>query len=46
MKADEYDLLIADPSNYWQRFYLPRVIGAMEPWTMLSTLHRPRGGDR
>ena len=36
MKADEYDLLIADPSNYWQRFYLPRVFGAMEPWTMLS----------
>ena len=36
MHADEYDLLIADPSNYWQRFYLPRIFGAMEPWTMLS----------
>ena len=36
MKADEYDLLIGDPSNYWQRFYLPRVIGAMDPWRMLS----------
>jgi len=36
MKADEYDLLIADPSNYWQRSYLPRIFGAMEPWTMLS----------
>jgi hypothetical protein len=36
MTADEYDLLIADPSNYWQRFYLPRVFGALEPWSMLS----------
>lgn len=36
MSADEYDLLIADPSNYWQRFYLPRVIGALEPWAELS----------
>ena len=36
MKADEYDKLIADPSNYWQRFYLPRVIGAMQPWTTLD----------
>ena len=36
MHADEYDLLIADPSNFWQRFYLPRIFGAMEPWTMLS----------
>ncbi|RPH35483.1 MAG: uroporphyrinogen decarboxylase, partial [Planctomycetota bacterium] len=36
MKADEYDLLINDPSNFWQRFYLPRVIGAMEPWATLD----------
>ena len=36
MAADEYDKLIADPSNYWQRFYLPRVIGAMEPWATLD----------
>jgi hypothetical protein len=36
MKDDEYDLLIADPSNYWQRFYLPRIFGALEPWNMLS----------
>jgi hypothetical protein len=36
MAADEYDSLIADPSNYWQRFYLPRVIGAMEPWATLD----------
>jgi hypothetical protein len=36
MKADEYDLLINDPSNFWQRFYLPRVIGAFEPWATLD----------
>ncbi|MFA4965877.1 MAG: uroporphyrinogen decarboxylase family protein [Thermoleophilia bacterium] len=36
MRDDEYDLLINDPSNYWQRFYLPRVIGALEPWTTLA----------
>ena len=36
MHADEYDLLIADPSNYWQRFYLPRIFGALEPWSTLS----------
>ncbi len=36
MTADEYDLLIADPSGYWQRFYLPRVFGALQPWAMLS----------
>jgi hypothetical protein len=36
MTADEYDRLIADPSDYWQCFYLPRVIGAMAPWTTLD----------
>lgn len=36
MRADEYDLLIADPSNYWQRFYLPRIFGAMDPWATMS----------
>ena len=36
MAADEYDKLIADPSNYYQRFYLPRVFGAMQPWTTLA----------
>ncbi len=35
MKDDEYDLLIDDPSNYWQRFYVPRMFGALEPWSML-----------
>ncbi len=36
MRPDEYDLLISDPSNFWQRFYLPRVFGALEPWSALS----------
>jgi len=31
MKADEYDALIRDPSNFWLRMYLPRVFGAFEP---------------
>lgn len=35
MKADEYDQLIADPSGYFMRTYLPRVFGALGPWGML-----------
>lgn len=31
MKADEYDALIKDPSNFWLRIYLPRIFGAFEP---------------
>ena len=36
MKGDEYDALIQDPGSYWQRTYLPRVFGAMEPFSMLA----------
>jgi Uroporphyrinogen decarboxylase (URO-D) len=36
MKADEYDLLLRDPSDFWQRVYLPRIFGALEPWGMLA----------
>jgi len=36
MKADEYDALIQDPSDFWGRIYLPRVYGALEPLKMLS----------
>ena len=32
MHADEYDLLINDPSNFFTRYYLPRVFGAWTPW--------------
>jgi uroporphyrinogen-III decarboxylase len=34
MKADEYDALIRDPSDYWLRTYLPRVFGTLEPFRM------------
>jgi hypothetical protein len=35
MKADEYDLLIADPSGYFMRCYLPRVCGTLGAWRTL-----------
>jgi hypothetical protein len=40
MKADEYDALIQDPSDFWMRVYLPRVIGVLEPFSKLSPFHR------
>lgn len=36
MTADDYDLLINDPSGYFMRFYLPRAFGALAPWQMLG----------
>lgn len=36
MTADEYDAFTADPSGFFMRSYLPRVLGALEPWQMLS----------
>jgi hypothetical protein len=36
MKADEYDALIRDPSDFWMRVFLPRVFGAFEPFRRLS----------
>jgi hypothetical protein len=36
MLADEYDLLINDPSNFFMRTYIPRVVGMLSPWQMLS----------
>jgi hypothetical protein len=38
MTADEYDLWITDPSFFFRNFYLPRVFGALEPWSMLPPL--------
>jgi len=38
MKADEYDALIDDPSNFFSNTYLPRVFGALEGFKMLPTL--------
>jgi uroporphyrinogen-III decarboxylase len=36
MTVDEYDALIRDPSDFWMRVYLPRVIGVMEPFRHLQ----------
>lgn len=36
MQADEYDLLIRDPSDFFLRFYLPRVFGALGPCGKLA----------
>jgi hypothetical protein len=35
MKAEEYDLFMADPSFFFRNFYLPRVFGALQGFTML-----------
>jgi hypothetical protein len=35
MKAEEYDALIRDPSDFWMRVYLPRAFGALEPFSKL-----------
>ncbi|HLE17693.1 MAG TPA: uroporphyrinogen decarboxylase family protein [Syntrophales bacterium] len=36
MTADEYDDLIRDPSDFWIRTYLPRVLGALAPLRMFQ----------
>lgn len=38
MKANEYDALIDDPSNFFSNTYLPRVFGALDGWKMLPIL--------
>jgi uroporphyrinogen-III decarboxylase len=38
MKAEEYDLLMTDPSFFFRNFYLPRVFGALQGFQMLSPL--------
>jgi uroporphyrinogen-III decarboxylase len=38
MKEDEYDLFLADPSDYIVRVWLPRVYGIMQPLTKLPPL--------
>jgi hypothetical protein len=38
MRADEYDALIQDPSNFFSNVYLPRIFGALEPFQMLPLL--------
>ncbi|MFP3975836.1 MAG: uroporphyrinogen decarboxylase family protein, partial [Dehalococcoidia bacterium] len=43
MKADEYDALLKDPSDYCLRFYLPRTMGALEPLQKLIPLRSTLG---
>ena len=38
MKAEEYDLMLQDPSNYWRSVYMPRVFGALDGFKMLGPL--------
>ena len=38
MKEDEYDLFLADPSDYIVRYWLPRVYGVMDPLSKLPPL--------
>jgi hypothetical protein len=38
MKADEYDALMQDPSNFWRSVYMPRIFGALEGFGMLNPL--------
>jgi len=38
MKADEYDILLKDPSDFCLRYYLPRTLGALAPFVHFSPL--------
>jgi hypothetical protein len=38
MKADEYEDLLRDPSDFWMRKYLPRIFGGLEPLKSFSSL--------
>jgi len=38
MKADEYEDLLRDPSDFWLRIYLPRIFGSFAGFRMVSPL--------
>jgi uroporphyrinogen-III decarboxylase len=38
MKAEEYDLMLQDPSHFWRSVYMPRVFGALDGFKMLNPL--------
>lgn len=44
MKADEYDLLMMDPTDYYLRVTLPRTNGLFEPFRKLPPLRTLFGG--
>ena len=37
MQADEYDLLIDDPTDFLLHYYLPRVAGGLEGFSKLAS---------
>ena len=38
MSPDDYPHLIRDPSGFWMKRYLPRVMGALEPMRKMASL--------
>jgi hypothetical protein len=44
MKPEEYDLFLADPSDYIIRYHLPRLYGMFEPLAQLPPFHNLVGG--
>lgn len=46
MKADEYDYFLEDPSDWRMRFYLPRVMAALEPLAKLPPWRNIGGMSR
>jgi hypothetical protein len=40
MKEDEYPALLGNPADFWWRVFLPRIVGAFEPFRRLP----PMGG--
>ncbi len=38
MKADEYDHLISDPTDFWLRSWMPKTHKALEPLSMLPSI--------
>ena len=43
MKADEYDALLSDPADFFLRVYLPRTLGAFEPFRKIAPFKRAFG---
>jgi uroporphyrinogen-III decarboxylase len=43
MKADEYDVLLDDPGDFFLRIYLPRTMGAFEGFAKLMPFKRALG---
>ncbi len=44
MKAEEYDLLLSDPTDFILRYYLPRIYGVLEPIAKLPPIRNMIGG--